>query len=161
MPIIISDVSPSKKTVAQNKKIAIAGDHAALTCKPDIIAHLQKQGYQVTDLGCNGDESVDYPDYANLAAHEIKQGKCDAAIIICGTGIGISIAANRHKHVRAALCHDENQAKLSRLHNNANMLSLGARIIGVKDMLKIIDVFLQTDFEQDPRHIRRVDKLSQ
>lgn len=139
--------------------IAIASDHAGYPLKTILCAELRALGYEPLDLGTRDDTtSVDYPDYGNALAAAINEGRCEKGVLICGTGIGISIAANRHAGVRAALCHDETSARLAREHNDANVLALGARVIGevvAKDCLK---TFLTTEFGAG-RHIRRVEKL--
>ena len=141
-------------------KITIASDHAGFDLKSAIIKELKSQ-YQFIDLGCHSSQiSVDYPDFANKAAQSIIKKEADFAILICGSGIGVSIAANRFKEVRAALCHNQKTAKLSRQHNDANVLCLGARIVSEDNAIKIVKSFLSTDFEGG-RHIKRVEKLSQ
>ena len=141
-------------------KITIASDHAGFDLKSAIIKELKSQ-YKFVDLGCHSSQiSVDYPDFANKAAQSIIKKEADFAILICGSGIGISIAANRFKEVRAALCHNQKTAKLSRQHNDANVLCLGARIVSEDNAIKIVKSFLSTDFEGG-RHIKRVEKLSQ
>ena len=140
-------------------KIAIASDHAGFNLKSLIIAHFKNQ-YHIIDHGCkNANISVDYPDFAKIIANKITNEEIDFGILICGSGIGISIAANRFKKVRAALCHNQKIAKLSRQHNDANILCLGSRIIKPKNSFQIIKLFLNTKF-QGNRHIKRVQKLS-
>jgi len=142
-----------------NQKIAIACDHAGFDLKSIIIGELKSQ-YTIDDLGCHDSKtSVDYPDFANKIAHKIMTKEVDFGILVCGSGIGISIAANRFREVRAALCHNQKTAKLARNHNNANVLCLGARIINKKNATKIVQVFLNSNFEGG-RHIKRVEKLS-
>jgi len=144
-----------KKTPA--KKILIASDHAGFDLKNFLNKELQKLGFQVIDLGCNSAEkSVDYPDFAQKLCKKLKS---ESGILICGSGIGISIAANRFKHIRAALCHNVKAAKLTRAHNDANVLCLGSRMISQKTALAITKNFLSTKFEGE-RHARRVEKLS-
>ena len=141
------------------KKIYIASDHAGFTLKSFFIKELANLGLKVTDLGCNSVEnSVDYPDFAKKLAQKIKNNS-DFGILICGSGIGISIAANRYKHIRAALCHNAKQAELARLHNDANVICLGARLISDKAALAAVKKFFATEFEGQ-RHARRVAKLS-
>ena len=140
-------------------KIAIANDHGGYNLKKLIIRYLEENKYEYIDLGCDSLESCDYPDYALKAAKEVKDGKCDFGILICGTGIGISIAANKVKGIRAALCHDTFSAKAARAHNNANMIAFGERVIGPSLMLEILEAFLHTDFDGG-RHEGRVDKIS-
>lgn len=139
--------------------IALACDHGGYGLKLEIIKHIQDRGYDVIDCGCDSTQAVDYPVYAKKAAQVVANGECDLGILICGTGIGISIAANKVKGVRAALCHDCFSAAATREHNNANMLALGARVIGPGLALKIVDTFLDTSFSNDERHIRRVNMI--
>jgi ribose 5-phosphate isomerase B len=138
--------------------IVIGSDHAGYSLKQVLVAHLEEKGWTVVDVGTNGPDSVDYPDFGAAVAHGLKDGKAPLGIVVCGTGIGISIAANRHDWVRAGLCHDTTSARLCRLHNDANVLALGARLIGEEVAKDCVDVFLATDFEGG-RHQRRVDKL--
>lgn len=140
-------------------KIVIASDHAGFDLKSLIIKEFKSQ-YQITDLGCsNSQTSVDYPDFANELAKVIIKKEAEFGILICGSGIGISIAANRFKEIRAALCHNTQTAQLSRQHNDANVLCLGARIVDNLAALDIVKAFLSTKFEGG-RHIKRVEKLS-
>ncbi len=140
--------------------VAIACDHAGVELKRALVADLEGKGVKVLDLGTDGKESVDYPDYGYAMGEAIAAGQADKGILICGTGIGISIAANRHKEVRAAVCHNGLVAKLSREHNDANVLALGTRLIGIEVARDCVEKFLNTPFEGG-RHQRRVDKLSQ
>jgi len=142
-----------------NEVIAIACDHGGFDFKEILKSDLEKMGYEVADLGCNDSSSVDYPDYADKLADALKVGVAKRGVLICGSGIGISIAANRHLHVRAALVHDALTARLCREHNNANVLVLGARTTGIAVAQDCLKVFLDTDFEGD-RHQRRIDKMS-
>ncbi len=139
--------------------IAIASDHGGYDLKQLLIDDLKAKGHEVLDLGTNGPDSVDYPDYADLMAAAIKGGKAGCGILLCGTGIGISIAANRHPELRAALVHDALTARLSRLHNDANVIVMGGRILGIELAKDCLDVFLKTEFEGG-RHARRVAKMS-
>ena len=142
------------------KKVFIASDHAGFSLKEFLTPQLTKLGFQVVDLGCNSSEkSVDYPDYAQKLCKKISPKSLDLGILICGSGVGISIAANRFKHIRAALCHNVNLAKLSRMHNDANVLCLGSRVIKERTALSITKAFLATKFEGG-RHEARVRKLS-
>jgi ribose 5-phosphate isomerase B len=142
-----------------SKTIAIAADHGGYGLKTLLIAHLQARDYTVLDLGTDRpDISVDYPDFAATLAHTISSGQAERGILICGTGIGMSIAANRHPAIRCALVHDMTTARLTREHNNANVLALGARIIGEEVAKDCVDVFLTTDFAGG-RHAIRVAKL--
>lgn len=148
----------SEVKAAQEKPIAVASDHAGVQMKELIANALRDKGYNVLDLGTKGSESVDYPDYGLKMAEAIEAGKADRGVIVCGSGIGISIAANRSPMVRAALCQSALMAKLSREHNDANVLALGQRLIGDAVALDCLDAFLDTNFEGG-RHQRRVDKL--
>lgn len=142
-----------------NKPVVIANDHAAAELKRALLQHMRDAGVEVLDLGADGTASVDYPDYAEKLAAAIGEGRADRGVLVCGTGIGISIAANRHRHIRAALCHSTTDARLSRQHNDANVLALGARTMGAETALDCLDVFLNTEFEAG-RHSRRVGKMS-
>ena len=140
-------------------KIYLASDHGGLVLKAEIKHYLESHHIACEDLGPDKDESVDYPDYGEKAALALRDDASAGAIIICGSGIGISIAANRHPWVRAALVHDVTTAQLSREHNNANILSLGERVMGVNTALACVETFLNTPFEGG-RHERRVAKLT-
>ena len=138
--------------------IAIASDHAGVDLKETLKGALQELDFTPLDLGTNGSASVDYPDFADRLAQALADGKARRGVLVCGTGIGISIAANRHRHIRAALVHDMTSARLTRQHNDANVLCLGARLIGVDVAKDCLRVFLETDFEGG-RHQNRVAKL--
>ena len=140
-------------------KIAIGCDHAGVNEKNQLIDFLVKNGYEVENFGTDTADSVDYPDIALPVANAVKDGKVDRGILICGTGIGIGICANKVNGIRCALCGDEAVAKLCRQHNNANMISMGARVIDVEKMKKIVTAFLTTEFEGG-RHQKRVDKIT-
>ena len=140
------------------KSIVIACDHGGFDLKEEFKKVLNSKGFDVLDLGANSTESVDYPDYGAALANEIEKGSAAKGILICGSGIGISIAANRNPAVRAAVCHSGLTARLARQHNDANVLSLGARIIGLETALDCLNEFLTTEFEGG-RHQRRVAKL--
>lgn len=140
------------------KHILFAADHAGWEMKNELISYLSKEGYECTDLGTNSPASVHYPEYADALCEKLIGGGYDAGILVCGTGIGMSIAANRHKGVRAALCTDEQYATLAREHNDANVLCLGARFITFEKAAKLCDVFLTTDF-LGGRHKIRTDML--
>ena len=140
-------------------KIAVACDHGGLALKKVLLDYLQKNGYEVCDFGTDSADSCDYPDHALPAAEAVARGECERGILICSTGIGISIAANKVRGIRCAHCHDTYSAKYTRLHNDANMLAFGQKIIGEGLMLEIVDTFLHTDFEGG-RHQRRVDKIT-
>jgi len=140
--------------------IAIASDHAGFELKAILKQELQELGFGVLDLGTETSASVDYPDYGRAAARAIADGRVARGVIVCGTGIGISIAANREPKVRAALCHDVSSARLARQHNDANVLAMGARLIGVETARDCLRAFLATEFEGG-RHRSRVAKLSE
>lgn len=139
-------------------KIAVACDHGGLELKKSLLKYLAENGYEVTDFGTNSAESCDYPDYVLPAAEAVACGACDRGILVCSTGIGVSIAANKVRGIRCAHCHDTYSAKYTRLHNDANMLAFGQKIIGEGLMLEIVETFLNTGFEGG-RHQRRVDKI--
>lgn len=139
-------------------KIAIAADHGGFEMKQQLIEHYAGQGIVFHDLGTSSLESVDYPDYAALMSQEILTKKADLGILVCGTGIGISIAANRHKGIRAAILYNEQVAALSRQHNNANVAVFGGRTMPLDEVIKAFDVFLKTEFEGG-RHSRRIGKM--
>ena len=142
-------------------KIAIGCDHGGIVLKPAVLKDLEERGIEVEDFGTFSEESVDYPVYAKKAAQAVAGGECDKGILICGTGIGISITANKVKGIRAALCHDCFSAEATRQHNDANMLAMGARVIGPGLALKIVDIFLDTPFSNDERHIRRIRMIEE
>lgn len=139
-------------------KIAIASDHAGYLLKEQLKTVLEAGGYKINDLGTNSSDSVDYPDFGYKAADEIASKRADFGVIICGSGVGISIAANRNPKVRAALCHNAEIASLARKHNDANILALGARVVSEEEAINILKAFLNTDFEGG-RHENRVKKL--
>ena len=143
---------------SQPEAIAIASDHAGFALKEILKAELAQLGFRVLDLGPDSEASVDYPDFANALAAALGKGEAKRGVLICGSGIGISIAANRHRHIRAALVHDGLGARLCREHNDANVLALGARLIGVDVAKDCLKVFLTTDFAGG-RHQNRVAKL--
>ncbi len=137
--------------------IAIGSDHGGYALKCELVKHLTEQGVELIDCGCGG-ETVDYPDIAEAVCAKVTGGECERAILICGTGIGISMSANKIKGIRAALCTDEYMAKFTRLHNDANVLCMGGRVVGGGVACGIADVFLSTEFEGG-RHAVRVDKM--
>jgi len=141
--------------------IAIGNDHTGYQLKKAIIEYMEKMGIAYKDFGCGDVTSSDFPDYAKAVGRAIQKKECDKGILICGTGIGISIAANKMKGIRAALCHDCFSAEATRLHNNANVLAMGARVIGIGHALKIVDIFLNTEFSGDERHLRRIQMLEE
>lgn len=141
--------------------IAIGSDHGGFDLKEMVIAHLKERGMEVKDVGCYDKSSCDYPVYGRAVAQAVAGGECERGIVICTTGIGISITANKVKGIRAALCTDPLMAKLTRLHNNSNVLALGAGIIGPNLAIEIVDNFLDTDFSGDERHQRRIDGIEE
>lgn len=138
--------------------IAIGCDHGGFELKCAVMNHLLNKKIEYVDCGCNG-ERCDYPDIAEAVCKKVTSGECELAILICGTGIGMSIAANKIKGIRAAVCSDWYSAKYTRLHNNANVLCLGGRVLGAGLALELVDVFLETEFEGG-RHSDRIDKIS-
>ncbi|MDA1309896.1 MAG: ribose 5-phosphate isomerase B [Proteobacteria bacterium] len=142
------------------KTVAIGVDHGGLLLKSALIEQLGELGCSVCDLGAFGPESVDYPDYAYKVAEALRVGAADIGLVVCGTGIGMSIAMNRYPWIRAGLAHDVTSARLSREHNDANVLALGARMIGAELAKECLTVFLQTEFGEG-RHARRVRKLTE
>ena len=140
--------------------IAIGSDHGGYALKQAIMKHLEKKGLEYKDYGTYTEDSCDYPIYGEAVARAVSAGECERGIVICGTGIGISMAANKVKGVRAALCGDCYGAEFTRLHNDANILALGARVVGEGLALKIVDTFLETGFEGG-RHARRVALISE
>ena len=143
----------------KNDSIIIGSDHAGFELKLKIIEYEFKQKINFNDVGTFTDDSVDYPDYGKLVAQKIDNGKFLKGVLICGSGVGMSIVANRYKNVRAALCVDENMAKLSRKHNDANIIVLGSRLISFEQAIKCLKGFFFTDFEKG-RHIARINKLN-
>lgn len=142
--------------------IALGSDTAGYEMKEAVKKHLEKRGLEYKDYGCsNSTEPVDYPIYGKKVAHAIVDGECDRGILICGTGIGISIAANKVKGIRAAVCGDCFSAEATRLHNDANILALGARVVGAGLAEKIVDTFLDTEFSGVDRHVRRVGLIEE
>ena len=142
----------------RSKRVVLASDHAGFNLKEEIKKFLIKKRKEVLDLGTKNAKSVDYPDYAHLLSRKMKNNQNQLGILICGSGTGMSMAANKHKNIRAALCYDTKSAKLSRLHNNANVMTIGSRLIKKKDALKCVDTFLNTNFDGG-RHARRVKKI--
>ena len=140
-------------------KIAIACDHGALDLKNAVIAHLTKQGHHVVNFGTDTLDSCDYPDFAGAAAKAVSSGECDRGIVLCTTGIGVSIVANKVKGIRCALLSDVMSARLTREHNDTNMMALGAGVVGTMLALEIVDTWLGTEFSGGERHQRRIDKM--
>ena len=141
-------------------KIAIGCDHGGLEHKDAIVAHLKERGFEVKDSGIYENHSVDYPDIAVKVCADITSGECERGILVCGTGIGMSLAANKVKGIRCALCGDVFSAKATREHNDANVLAMGARVIGVGLAEMITDAFLSTPFSGEKRHQNRIDKIT-
>ena len=139
--------------------IALGCDHGGYGLMQDVIKHLEERGLEYKNYGCYSEESVDYPVYAKKVAHAVADGECERGILICGTGIGISITANKIKGIRAALCSDTFSAHATREHNDANILAMGARVVGEGLALDIVDTFLETEFSNDERHIRRINMI--
>lgn len=140
-------------------KIVVGSDHGAVHLKEEVKKVLQEMGAEIEDVGTHGTEAVDYPDIAGLVAGRVARGEAERGVILCGTGIGISIAANKIKGIRAALCHDVFSAKMSREHNDANILAMGERVIGFGLAREIVKAWMTTEFAGG-RHARRVDKIS-
>ncbi len=138
--------------------IAIGCDHGGYKLKEEIVAHLESKGVEFKDFGIYEEKSVDYPDIASVVCKSILNGECENGILVCGTGIGISIAANKHKGIRAAVCSDEFSAKFTRLHNDANVLCMGGRVVGPGLACELVDIFISTGFEGG-RHAQRVKKI--
>ncbi len=140
-------------------KIAIGCDHGALELKNTVKAHLEKQGHQVQDFGTHTLDSCDYPDFAAAAARAVANGECQRGIVLCTTGIGMSIAANKIKGIRCALLSDVMSARLTREHNDTNMMAIGAGVVGTMLALEIVDTWVGTEFSHQERHQRRIDKV--
>ncbi len=141
--------------------IGLGCDHGGLELKNVIIDYLKKNGIEYKDYGTYTSESVDYPKYAKLVANAVASGECDRGILICGTGIGISIAANKVKGIRCALCHDVFSAKATREHNDSNILAMGGRVIGPGPAVEVVKAWLETDFSGDERHLRRIKMIEE
>ena len=139
--------------------IALGCDHGRYPLMKEVIKYLEKEGIEYKNFGTFSEESCDYPVYAKLAANAVASGECDKGILICGTGIGISITANKIKGIRCALCHDCFSAKATRQHNDANMLAMGARVVGSGLAVEIVKDFLNTEFSNEERHIRRIKQI--
>ena len=140
-------------------KIIIGCDHGGYNRKLEIIAHLSKLGYEVTGVGCNSTDSCDYPEYASALCRRIQNGEFELGILVCGTGIGMSIAANKHKGIRAACCSDVFSARLTREHNDANVLCFGQRVVGIGLALDLVDAFLEAEYANSGNHVTRVAML--
>ena len=140
-------------------KIAIGCDHGALDLKNTLVKHLEERGFEVQDFGTYTNASCDYPDFAGAAAKAVASGECDKGIVLCTTGIGVSVAANKVKGIRCALLSDLMTARLTREHNDTNMMAMGAGVVGTMLAIKIADTWLDTPFSGDERHQRRIDKV--
>ena len=140
-------------------KIAIGCDHGALALKQAVIAHLEKKGFEIKDFGTNSLDSCDYPDFAAPAAQAVASGECEKGIVLCTTGIGVSITANKVKGIRCALLSDVMSARMTREHNDTNMMAIGAGVVGQMLALEIVDTWLGTEFSNEARHQRRIDKM--
>ena len=140
-------------------KLAMACDHGALELKNALKAHLAAEGYDIEDFGTDTADSCDYPDYAAAAARAVAEGRCQRGIVLCTTGVGVSIAANKVAGIRCALLADSWSAKMTRLHNDTNMMALGAGVVGENLAMEIVDVWLATEFSGEARHQRRIDKV--
>ena len=142
------------------KRLVIGNDHAAVDMKNEIMAYLQEKGYEVVNVGTDGPESVDYATFAYKAARMVTSGEVDGGVLICGTGVGISLAANKVRGIRCVTCSEPYSARLSRQHNNTNCVAFGARVVGVETAKDIVDAWLGAEFEGG-RHQRRVDMISE
>ena len=140
-------------------KISVGGDHGALELKNLVVAHLEKQGHQVTDFGTHTKDSCDYPEFAAAAAKAVADGSCDKGIVLCPTGIGVSITANKIPGIRCALLSDVMSARMTREHTATNVLALGAGVVGQMLALEIVDTWISTEFSHNERHQRRIDKV--
>ena len=141
------------------KILAIACDHAGVTYKKDLIAYLTEKGYVCVNLGTDTEDSVDYPIYADAVCKKVTSGEADLGILICGTGIGMSIAANKHKGIRAACCSDTFSARLTREHNDANVLCFGERVVGIGLATDLVDAFLDAEYLNEGNHVVRVSMI--
>ena len=141
--------------------IAVGSDHGGFELKEAIKTYLEERGLEYRDYGTYDESSCDYPDYAHAVAHAVANGECERGILVCGTGIGVSLADNKVKGIRCALCGDVFSAEMSRLHNDANCLALGARVVGPGLALKIVETYLDTPFSNDERHARRIAKIEE
>lgn len=139
--------------------LAIGSDHGGYDLRVQVMKHLEERGIEYIDMGCPDKSSCDYPVYGKKVAEAVASGKCDRGIVICTTGIGISITANKFKGIRCALCSDVLSAELTRLHNDANVLAMGAGIVGPNLAMKIVDTFLDTEFSGEERHARRIRQI--
>ncbi len=140
-------------------RISIGCDHGAVALKDKVVLHLQSRGFEVADFGTYTNESCDYPDFAAAAAIAVARGNCDKGIVLCTTGIGVSICANKVDGIRCALLSDVHSAEMTRLHNDTNMMALGAGVVSEELAMQIVDKWLDTPFSNEPRHQRRIDKM--
>ncbi|MCR4655667.1 MAG: ribose 5-phosphate isomerase B [Lachnospiraceae bacterium] len=140
-------------------RIAIGCDHGGYILKTEVLKHLKEKGYEITDFGCNSTDSVDYPEYSRKVAMAVVNGEADKGIVICTTGIGVSIVANKIKGIRCALCAETTSARLTRMHNDANVLAMGGGVINNYLALDIVDTFLTTDFCGEEKHARRISHI--
>ena len=140
-------------------RIAIGCDHGAVALKDKVVLHLQSRGFEVADFGTYTSESCDYPEFAALAARAVARGNCDKGIVLCTTGIGVSICANKIDGIRCALLSDLKSAEMTRLHNDTNMMALGAGIVSEELAIQLVDKWLDTPFSGEPRHQRRIDRM--
>ncbi len=141
-------------------KISIASDHAGYEAKQVLVEYLNQKGYEVTDFGTNSTSSCDYPDFAVKCAKSVAEKMSDFGILVCGTGIGMAICANKIKGIRCANCSDEFSTQMTREHNDANILALGARVISTDKMKTLVDIFLTTPFSHEEKHLRRIQKIA-
>ena len=139
--------------------IAVGSDHAGFELKQELLRHLKERGFETTDYGTYSEQSCDYPDYARKVADAVVQGQAQTGLLVCGTGIGMSIAANKVKGIRAAVLSDAFSARATREHNDANILCLGARVVDTQTAVKLLDIFLDTPFSNGENHVRRISKL--
>lgn len=139
--------------------IAIGSDHGGYDLRVAVVKYLEDKGYEVKDFGCPDKSSVDYPVYGKLVANAVASGECEKGIVVCTTGVGISMVANKVKGVRCALCSEPLSAKMTRLHNDANVLALGGALIGPNMAYEIVDVFLNTEFSGEEKHVRRINMM--
>lgn len=141
-------------------KIAFGNDHAGFVMREPLFAELQARGHEILDLGAQSTDSVDFPDFARAACEAVARGEADRAVLVCGTGVGISIAANKVKGIRCALCHDDFDAEMSRRHNNANALALRGRNFAPEVNRRLLGIWLDTPYDDEERHTRRIGKIA-
>lgn len=141
-------------------KVAFAADHGGYKLKDALAAHLREKGIDVVDFGTNTSDSCDYPDYADPLCRAVASGECEFGVLVCSTGLGMSMAANKHRGIRAACCSETVSVGLTRSHNNANVLCLGAFIVGKHTACEMVDLFISTPFSEGERHVRRVNKVN-